>query len=213
MRKPFTSASAGSQASRRTRSWGRATGFSAPGFLLLCVLGAPAVAEPFTYTFDPAHSFVNFELMHFGTSTIRGRFGPVNGSVALDRAAGSGSMNVVIDTASVSTGLRVFDARIREPDLLAGSAYPQALFAAERFRFEGDRLAEVSGRFTLRGVSQPLSLRALRFACEWRELLQREVCGGDFEAEIQRSAFGAVFGLPFVADRVRILVQVEGSRQ
>jgi polyisoprenoid-binding protein YceI len=44
-------------------------------------------------------------------------------------------------------------------------------------------------------------------------MLQREVCGGDFEAEFERSAFGIVFGSPFVADRVRLVIQVEGIRQ
>jgi polyisoprenoid-binding protein YceI len=181
--------------------------------LLLGALAAPATAEPVVYTLDPTHSFVTFELMHFGTSTIRGRFSPVNGSVTLDRAAGRGSADLALDTASVSTGLRAFDARIRERDLLASEAFPQASFVAERFRFDGDRLAEVRGEFTLRGVSRPLSLFARHFACERRASLQREVCGGDFEAEIQRSVFGASFGLPFVGDRVRLLVQVEGIRQ
>ncbi len=180
---------------------------------LLCALAAQAGAEPVIYRLDPTHSFAHFELRHFGTSTIRGRFGALNGDVTLDRAAGSAGVSVAIDTASVSTGLRVFDARIREADLLASAEFPQASFVAERFRFDGERLAEVRGKFTLRGVSQPLILRALHFACEWRDLLQREVCGGDFEAEIQRSAFGASFGLPFVADRVRLLLQVEGIRQ
>ena len=45
--------------------------------LLLCAGAAPAHAEPVDYALDPAHSFVHFELLHFGTSTIRGRFGPL----------------------------------------------------------------------------------------------------------------------------------------
>ncbi|MBS0442054.1 MAG: polyisoprenoid-binding protein, partial [Proteobacteria bacterium] len=36
--------------------------------------------------------------------------------------------------------------------------------------------------------------------------------GGDFEAELRRSDFGMSFGLPLVADRVRLLVQVEAIR-
>jgi polyisoprenoid-binding protein YceI len=185
----------------------------AGGALLAGALAGPAAAEPTVYLLDPTHSFVNFELRHFGTSTIRGRFGPLNGSVTLDRAAGRGSVDIAIDTASVSTGLRVFDARIREADLLDSASFPQARFASREFRFDGDKLVELRGEFSLRGVSQPLVLRSTHFACERRELLQAEVCGGDFEAEIERSRFGASFGLPFVADRVRILVQVEGVRQ
>ena len=109
------------------------------------------------------------------------------------------------------TGLPVFNARLREADLLASAEFPDAFFVATRFRFEGDRVAEVRGEFTLRGVSQPLSLFARRFACRSDE--GTEVCGGDFEGELLRSDFGATFGLPFVADRVRLVVQVEGRRR
>ena len=173
-----------------------------------------AIAEPVEYRLDPTHTFVHVEVRHFGTSTMRGRFGPVDGSVVLDREAGSGRIEVAIDTTSISTGVRVFDARLREADLLDSASFPQARFAADRFVFDAaGRVTEVHGEFTLRGMRRPLTLRALRFACEQRELLQREVCGGDFEAQLERSAFGASFGLPFVADRVRVLIQAEGMRQ
>jgi polyisoprenoid-binding protein YceI len=154
---------------------------------------------------------VHFEVLHFGTSTSRGRFGPVSGVVMLDRAAGRGEVGLRIPTASVDTGLPVFNARLREGDLLASAEFPDAFFVARNFRFEGQILAEVRGEFTLRGVSQPLSLFARRFAC--RDDEGTEVCGGDFEGELLRSEFGATFGLPFVADRVRLVVQVEGRRR
>jgi polyisoprenoid-binding protein YceI len=86
---------------------------------------------------------------------------------------------------------------------------------ATRFRFDRDRLAEVRGEFTLRGVSQPLSLRAIRFACrpaapDEGPSAGGEICGGDFEGEINRADFGATFGLPFIGSRVHLIVQVEG---
>ena len=186
---------------------------------LICCT-ALVTAAPQTYSLDPEHSFVHFELLHFGTSTIRGRIGPVTGDVLLDSAAGRGELSLRINTATVDTGLRVFNARVREPDLLASVAFPEAYFVATRFRFDGDRLAEVRGEFTWRGVSQALSLKALRFACRSVAATTSapaptpasEVCGGDFEGEFKRSDFGATFGLPFVADRVRLQVQVEGRR-
>ena len=178
--------------------------------LLLALLGAPALAEPFTYVLDPERSFVHFELLHFGTSTIRGRFGPISGGVTIDRDAQRGEISLALPTASVSTGLAVFDARIRQADLLASQAFPEAYFVATKFSFSQGQPAEIRGEFTLRGQGRPLSLRALRFAC--RTEGTAEVCGGDFEAEILRSEFGLTFGLPFVADRVRLLVQVQGRR-
>ena len=179
--------------------------------LLLALAATGAGAQPVAYVLDPAHSFVHFEVLHFGTSTSRGRFGPIAGFVTLDRAAGRGEVGLRIATAGVDTGLPVFNARLREADLLASAEYPEAFFVATRFRFDGPALAEVRGEFTLRGVSQPLSLFARRFSC--RDDDGTEVCGGDFEGEILRSDFGITFGLPLVADRVRLLVQVEGRRR
>jgi polyisoprenoid-binding protein YceI len=181
------------------------------GGALAALAALPVAAEPVTYTLDPEHSFVHFEVQHFGTSTSRGRLGPVVGEVMLDRAAGQGALALRIATASVDTGLPVFNARLRQGDLLASEAYPEAYFVARNFRFEGERLAEVRGEFTLRGTSQPLSLHAQRFACRAAEA--GEVCGGDFVGEVLRSDFGATFGLPLVGDRVRLVVQVEGRRR
>lgn len=180
----------------------------------LALAACSAAAEPLTYTFDRAASFVHFELLHFGTSTIRGRFGPVEGSVTLDRAAGRGELGVRVATTTLSTGVPVFDARVRQADMLAVEAHPEAYFVASRFRYDGAQLAEVRGEFTLRGTSQPLSLVARRFACREEDADggRVEICGGDFEAEITRGDFGINYGLPFIANRVTLRIQVEGRR-
>ncbi len=173
---------------------------------------APASA-PVTSTawrLDPTHSFGYFEVLHFGASTLRGRFGPLNGELTLDRAAKTGRVQVVVPTAAVSTGLPVLDARLREPDMLSVEAHPQAYFIAERFEFDAQgSVSSVRGEFTLRGTSQPLTLKAQRFRCYLNPLFRREVCGGDFDGELVRSSFGITHSLPFVADKVRLLVQVE----
>jgi polyisoprenoid-binding protein YceI len=174
-----------------------------------------AQAQPVAYTLVPEHSFVHFEVLHFGTSTIRGRFGPLQGQVLLDRRAGRGEVSLRVATAEVNTGVGVFNARLRQADLLASEAFPEAYYVATTLRFAGDNVAEVRGEFTWRGVSQPLSLRALRFSCRVDQQVSpaEEICGGDFEGELLRSEFGATFGLPFVGDRVRLVVQVEGRKR
>jgi len=182
--------------------------------LLLMLFTAGARAEPASYVLDPERSFVHWEVLHFGTSTVRGRFGPVAGEVSLDRSAGRGAVSLRMVTTNIDTGVRPFNSRLREADLLASSEFPEAYFVATRFRFEGGKLAEVRGEFTLRGVSQPLSLNARRFGCrtETERDGGREICGGDFEASFDRSDFGMTFGLPWIANRVRLLIQVEGRR-
>ena len=180
------------------------------GAVLLCLAGATQ-AQPVVYRLDPAASAVHFEVLHFGASTTRGRFSGLQGEVTLDRSAHLGKVSVRIPTAAISMGVPVFDARMRQADLLDSAGFPEAYFVASRLLFEREQLREVRGELTVRGVGRPLSLRALAFGC--RSGGQAEVCGGDFEGELLRSDFGITFGQPFVADRVRLRVQVEGSRQ
>jgi len=188
-------------------------GAAACAALALAVHVGAARAEAVRYRFDPTHTFVNFELVHFGTSTLRGRFGPLEGEAVLDRAARKGRVQVEIDTSRVSTGVPALDARLKEGDMLSVGSYPRAYLVAERVEFDdAGRVKSLRGEFTLRGVSLPLTLTALRFNCYTSPLIRREVCGGDFEGQFNRSAAGITHSLPFVADSVRLLVTVEGIR-
>ena len=172
---------------------------------------AQSVAGPVTYQLDPNHTFATFEVLHFGTSTLRGRIGPVTGEVTIDRAAKTGDLRLRIPVATVSTGLRVLDERLKQPDMLATTEYPEAYFVATRFQFDAaGGVKEVRGEFTLRGVGEPLSLVARSFACRHDDMLKKDVCGGDFEADLKRGRFGATFGEPFVSDDVHLVIQVEG---
>ena len=175
-------------------------------------LAAPASAN--TYAIDPTHTFVNFEVMHFGTSTNRVRFDRKEGLVQFDRAARSGRVEITIDMASVNSGVASFDDQLRSKDILNVAAYPTARFVGSRFGFAGDNVTEVAGTLTMRGQTHPVALKATRFNCYLNPIFKREVCGGDFEAVIQRSLWGVDHGLPAVApDNVRLVVQVEAIKQ
>lgn len=176
-------------------------------------LAGAACAAPQEFVIDPANTHVHWEIRHFDTSTSRGRFDAVGGRITLDREAHTGSAAINIATGSISTGTPVFDGVLRGRYLLATEAYPAAYFVASSFEFDGDRLKAVPGVLTLRDTGNALTLRALRFSCRTETEPAREVCGGDFETAFERSSFGITHSLPFVADRVRVLVQIEAVRQ
>jgi polyisoprenoid-binding protein YceI len=180
---------------------------------LLALCCAAAGAEPVTYLIEPTHTSVTWEVLHFGTSTSRGRFARVQGQVVLDREGRTGEASIEIDATTMDTGIGPFNSRLKEADLLATTEHPKAWFVAGRMRFDGERVSEVPGELTLRGTSAPVTLKAVRFNCYTNPLFRREVCGGDFEAAVKRSDFGMSFGLPFVADEVLLRVQVEAVRQ
>ena len=144
-----------------------------------------------------------------GTSTIRGRFDKSAGNVQFDAKAQQLDLSITIDTASVNSGVPILDALLKGSAMLDVAANPQAFFVARGAKFDAEAPREIRGEFTLCGTSQPLTLRALRWHCGPNPLFRRTVCGGDFEAEIVRSSFGITHSLPFVADKVRLLIQVE----
>jgi polyisoprenoid-binding protein YceI len=175
---------------------------------------ATAHAQTATYAIEPTHTFVSFEVSHFGTSTNRGRFDKKEGSVQLDRAAKTGRVDITIDMASINSGVAPFDGHLKSKDFFNVAEHPSARFVGDKFVFAGDKLTAVEGTLTLLGKSQPVTLKASQFNCYINPMFKREVCGGDFEAVIQPTLFGINTYIPMVApDQVRLVVQVEAIRQ
>ena len=71
----------------------------------------------------------------------------------------------------------------------------------------------MTGQLTLLGKTLPVTLKAQGFGCYDHPRLKREVCGGDFETTIQRSAFGMTYGVPFIPDNIKLVIQVEAVKQ
>ena len=172
------------------------------------------VAHAADYAIDPTHTFVTFEIDHFGTTTNRGRFDKKEGTVQFDRAAKTGKVDISIDVASVNTGTAAFDKHLQSADLLDAAKHPKARFVSDKFAFNGDKVSEVSGQFTLLGKTVPVTLKANKFNCYDNPMLKREVCGGDFEAVVDRTVYGMDYAIAFgVPKEVRLVIQVEAVRQ
>ena len=177
-------------------------------------LSAAAHAETSTYNLDPTHTFASFEIGHFGTSTNKGRFDKKEGSVQMDRAAKTGKLEVTIDTTSINSGTPAFDKHLQSPDLFDAAKYPTIKFVSDKFIFNGDKVAEIVGNLTLLGKTQTVTLKANQFNCYQSPMLKREVCGGDFETTIDRTAFGMNYGVDWgFPKNVRLIVQAEGVKQ
>ena len=173
-----------------------------------------AQAEPATYAIDPSHTFATFQISHFGASVNRGRFDKKEGTVQFDRAGKSGKVDVTFDTGSINTGTPAFDKHIKSADMFNAEQHPTMRFVSDKFVFDGDKVSSVEGKLTMLGKTQPLTLKANQFNCYQSPMLKREVCGGDFEGTIDRTAFGMDYGVQFGFDKnVRVIVQIEAVKQ
>ncbi|XVJ68923.1 MAG: YceI family protein [Rhizobacter sp.] len=181
-------------------------------FLSIGAAGS-AHAQATTYSIDASHTFVTWEAMHFGTSTSRGRFDKKEGTIQIDRAAKTGRIDVTIDTGSVSTGLAFFDKELRGKKFFDTDNHPTARFVADRINFEGNNVQSATGLLTMLGKTLPVTVTAVRFNCYDNPFVKREVCGGDFEAIVQRSLWGMTSTIPAASDNVKLLIQVEAVKQ
>ncbi len=182
-------------------------------FAALAALATSAAFAADTYVIDPNHTYPSFEADHMGISSWRGKFNKSSGTITLDRAAKTGSMDIVIDMSSVDFGHDKMNEHAKKPDIFDVAQFPTATYKGKSIRFEGDTPVAVDGELTLHGVTRPLTLKIDKFKCIMHPMLKREVCGADASAQFQRSDYGINFGLPRFSPEVKLAIQVEAVKQ
>jgi polyisoprenoid-binding protein YceI len=165
-----------------------------------------------SYTIDPLHTFPHFTINHLGFSTMHGRFDKTSGKVILDRAAKSGSVDVSIETASVSTGFAKRDEHLRSPDFFNAAEFPSLTFKSTAMHYTGDVPSKVDGNLTISGVTKPVTLTIEEFNCGVNPMNKKDECGASATAQIKRSDFGVKFGLPGIGDDVKLVFEIEAIK-
>jgi polyisoprenoid-binding protein YceI len=187
----------------------------------LAVLGwaTLAVAAPATYRVDPNHTHPMFEVDHFGLSQWRGLFRTTSGTITLDRERGSGTVDVIVDVASVDLAHEKLNAivaleKIGDWNGLDVAHHPTAEYRGTLAGFVRGAPTTVRGQLTLRGVTRPLALKINSFKCiPDHPLLKREVCGADAAGTFDRADFGINAGQQFgFSQEVTLRIQVEAIR-
>jgi polyisoprenoid-binding protein YceI len=178
-----------------------------------------ASAAPENYTLDPYHTFPHFAVEHFSVSMFWGRFDRSSGKFMIDRAAKKATLELAVNTASVSTGEndkgsrpRSLDEHLRSADFFNVAEFPRMTFKAADVKFIGDNPAEIAGELTLLGVTKPLTLKVERWVCKDNPFNKKPMCGGNASGALKRSDFGMKYALPAVSDEVRLTVGFEGYR-
>jgi polyisoprenoid-binding protein YceI len=178
------------------------------------ILALPAGAAPDTYAIDPQHTYPSIEFPHMGISVWRGKFDKSHGTITLDRAAKSGTVEVSVDPASIDFGLAAMNDKARSEDFFDTAKFPDAGFKGT-IKFAGDVPKTVEGQITLLGVTRPLTLSINSFNCITHPLYKKEVCGADAEGELNWGDYGMKASEYAKGDagRVHLRIQVEALKQ
>ncbi|WP_153101754.1 YceI family protein [Paraburkholderia hayleyella] len=168
-----------------------------------------------TYQLDPTHTYPSFETDHFGGLSIwRGKFTKSSGTVTLDRAAKTGTVEVTIDPASVQTGNAKLDEKLGSAEFFDVAKFPTAIYKGTQIRFEGDKPVEVVGSLTMHGVTKPLNLKIESFKCMQHPLYKREACGVEASAQFNRADYGLDYGRKYGFHmETKLHIQAEGIKQ
>jgi polyisoprenoid-binding protein YceI len=179
--------------------------------LVVAALSLPVIAMADSYTIDPTHTYPNFTVNHLGFSTMHGRFDKTTGTISMDRAKGTGSVEVVIDMASVNTGFQKRDDHLRSPDFFNATEFPEMTFKSTKVAFQGTG-ATVDGQLTMKGVTKPVTLNVDSINCGVHPMNKKDVCGFNATAKIRRSDFGVSYALPAVGDDISLNIEVEAVK-
>ena len=182
---------------------------------LLLILGATsATAAPTTYNVDPDHTHPSFEVDHFGgLSTWRGTFKKTSGTVEIDSVAKTGTVDVVIDTATIDFAHDKLNEHVSSPEMLDVSKFPTAEYKGRFVEFADGAPKTISGDLTLHGVTKPVQLTINSFKCFEHPMLKKQVCGADASGTFNRADFGVNYGQQYgFKQDVLLRIQVEGVK-
>ena len=180
---------------------------------LAASLSSVAFAAPETYVIDTNHTKPRFEYSHFGYSTQLSRFDTTSGTITIDRAAKTGSVDVTIDAKSVDTGYPLFNGHIQGEDFFDTAKYPTITFKSDKMKFDGDKLVAVDGNLTIKGITKPVTLTVTSFMCMPHPIMKKDACGANATVQVKRSDFNMAKYVPYVSDEVTLSIPVESIKQ
>lgn len=116
-------------------------------------------ADPAAWRIDSSHSAANFGVRHMLVSTVRGKLGPVSGTVWYDGTnVSSIRAEATIDVKKLTTGNDARDAHLRTPDFFAADQYPTIAFKSKRVVPGAAGHFQLIGDLTIRDVTKEVTL-------------------------------------------------------
>jgi polyisoprenoid-binding protein YceI len=156
-----------------------------------------------TWTADPVHSHVSFEVAYAGTNTFRGGFRKFAATLSDGRLEGSA------EVASVDVKDEQLDAHLQTPDFFDAARFPEITFSATSL----DR-----GELTIKGVTRPVGLSG-SLSEPNVDPFGRERIGLKLQATVDRNEFGVSWNAPnqgggnYLGDEVTIVAELALVKQ
>lgn len=162
-----------------------------------------------TWTIDVAHSEIGFTVKHLLISTVRGRFTAFEGSLsASDETFSDAVVAFSADAASITTNNAMRDQHLQSPDFFDTANNPKIIFASKSFTANGDKKFVVVGDFTMRGVTNEITLDAI-FNGAITDAYGKRVLSFDLSGTIKRTDYGVSWNAALEAGGLSVSEDVQ----
>jgi polyisoprenoid-binding protein YceI len=156
-----------------------------------------------TWSADPVHSYVSFEVAYAGTNTFRGGFRDFTATLVDGRLEGSAKV------ASVDVKDEQLNGHLQSPEFFDAERFPEIAFRATGL----DR-----GELTIKGVTHPVTLTTT-ISEPNVDPMGRERVGLRIETEIDRTEYGVNWNAPnqgggnYLGDDVKLIAELALVKQ
>ena len=166
-----------------------------------------------SWTSDPVHSSVTFEVEYAGGSTFVGGFHEFSAEL------NGGSLVGVAKVASVDVKDEQLNGHLQSPDFFDAARYPEITFRADELVKEADGTVRGTGELTLKGVTQPIELTG-RLGSVQTDPFGREKLGLTLTATTDRNEYGVSWNMPnqagggnYLGDEVKLVANLVFAKQ
>lgn len=170
------------------------------------------------WTIDRPHSRIGFSVRHAMVTTVRGAFADYDSTLYFDGARPAESRaEIVIQVASVDTGVEQRDAHLVGKDFFDARRHPEMAFRSTSTIHEGGETFRMAGDLTIRGVARPVELQ-LDYLGSVVDPFGFERAGFDGTTTIDRTDWGLVYnqrletGGSMVSEKVRLQFDISAIR-
>src|SRR5207247_1073048 len=108
------------------------------------------------WKFDPGHTEAAFAGRHLMTNTVWGRFGRVSGRLEVAEQPEESRGELVIETASLTSGSPDRDEHLKSRDWLDVEHFPWITFRSTGLEFITGRTWRLQGELTIKNIAHPI---------------------------------------------------------
>jgi polyisoprenoid-binding protein YceI len=119
------------------------------------------IAVKEVWTFDPAHTKIQFTARHLIISEVAGHFNKFDIKLTAGKDFLDSEIEATIDVDSIDTGIVDRNNHLKSADFFEAEKYPKITFKSKKVEKVDDEEYKLFGDFTIRDITKPIELKVI----------------------------------------------------